>query len=165
MAIETFTSGPYAATYNAVSTGITKSGYEITYDHKSEEIAESDLYGMAMLDTINRGANVSCDFTCLAYTKGTAVLNPFTSTLFQLWTAAGPIGRLGSDAALALVLTATANTPAATNGPVTLTASKSIIAPNFSTKFLMDSQLRTLPLKLQFLPYTSSSTLIFCATT
>lgn len=165
MAIEDFAVGSYAATYNATSTGLTKDGYRITHDQKADTIQQSDLYGDTMLDYIWRGANVTCDFTCLAFTKGVPVLNPFTAALYQLWAAAQPMGRLASDLALPLVLTATANTPAATLGPATLTATNAILAPNYSTTHLNDNRLRELPLRLQFLPYTSGAVIIFAATT
>ena len=167
MPIETFAVGSYAATYNSTSTGITKDGYRITHDQKADIIQQSDLYGDTMLDYIWRGANVTCDFTCLAFTKGVPVLNPFTASLYQLWAAASPMGRLASDLALPLVLTVTANTPAAGAGigPSTLTATEAILAPNYSATHLYDNRLRELPLRMQFLPYTSTGTLIFAATT
>ena len=165
MAIEIFAVGPYSGTWNAVALGLTEGGYTITHSMKAEEINQSDLYGRTMLDYIWVGADVSCEFTCLAFTKGTPVLNPYTASLYQLWSTAKPIGTLASDLALPLVLTATANTPAATLGPATLTATKAVLAPNYSSTHLYDAKLRKLPLRLQFLPYTSSSTLIFAATT
>jgi hypothetical protein len=166
MAVEQFVVGSYAATYDGTSTGITRNGYRITHDQKAEAIEQSDVYGKTMLDAIWQGANVSCEFTCMAFVKGLPVLNPFTAALFTLWTTANPMGRLFSDLAKALVLTVTANTPAAAVGvgPSTLTASKAILAPNYSATYAYDNTLRELPLRLQFLPYTSTG-LIFAATT
>lgn len=164
MALETFAVGPYAGTWSAASLGITEGGYTITHDQKAEAIEESDLYGATMLDFIWRGANVFCDFTVLAFTKGSPVLTPFVAGLYTVWSTAKPVGTLASDNAAALVLTATANTPAATTGPATLTANKAIVAPNFSTAHLYDSRLRKLPLRMQFIPY-SSTNIIFATTT
>jgi hypothetical protein len=167
VAIETFAVGSYAATYDGTSTGLTKDGYRITHDQKSEVIDKSDLYGDMMLDAIWRGANVSCEYTCLAFTKGTPVLTAFQASLYSAWSSTTPMGRLFSDLAKALVLTVTANTPAAAVGvgPATLTATKAILAPNYSTTHLYDNRLRELPLRVQFLPYSSTGTLIFAATT
>ena len=167
MPIEEFVVGSYAATYNGTSTGITREGYRITHDRKAETIESSDLYGKMMLDAIEQGANVTCEFNAMAFIKGLPVLNNFTGSLYQAWAAASPMGRLFSDMAKAWVMTVTANTPAAGAGlgPATLTASKAILAPNYSATHLYDNRLRELPLRLQFLPYTSSSTLIFWSTT
>lgn len=165
MPIDNFTAGSYAATYNATGVGITDDGFRITHDQKAEVIDKSDLYGDTMLDAIWRGANVSCAYTCKAFNKGTPVLNPFTAALYEVWASGTPQGRLFSDLAQVFVMTATANTPAAINGPATLTASKAILAPNFSTEHLYDNRLRQLPLRMQFLPYTSTGKLIFAALT
>lgn len=167
MPVEQFVVGSYAATYNGTGTGITENGYRLTHDQKAEGIEQSDLYGKTMLDAIWQGANVSIEFTCLAFVKGMPVLNPFTASLYQLWAAANPMGRLFSDMAKALVMTVTANTPAAAVGvgPATLTANLAILAPNYSATYAFDNTLKKLPLRLQLLPYSSSSTLIFAATT
>jgi hypothetical protein len=163
VAIETFAVGPHSATWNATALGLTKDGYRISHDLKHAEISESDLYGDSMLDTIWRGANVACNFTLLAFSKGTTPFSAFSGALYTLWTTAKPIGTLGSDVAQAFVMTATANTPAAA-APATITAAKAIVAPNFSTEHLYDSRLRDLPMRFQFLPYLSTN-IIFAVTT
>lgn len=165
MPVEDFAVGPYAGTYNAVALGLTEGGYTITHNMKGDEIAQSDLYGRTMLDYIWVGADVTCEFTCLAFTKGVPVLNPYTAALYRVWNSATPIGRLASGLSLPLVLTATASTPAATLGPVTLTATQAVLAPNYSASHLYDSKLRKLPLRMQFLPYTNSGSLVFAITT
>lgn len=165
MPIEDFATGPYSGTYNAIALGLTEGGYTITHNQKAEEIAQSDLYGRTMLDYIWVGADVSCEFSLLAFTKGVAPLNPFTAALYRVWNAATPVGTLASNMAKAMVLTATANTPAAALGPATLTAGLSILAPNYSASHLYDSKLRKLPLRMQFLPYTSGGSLVFAVTT
>ena len=53
---------------------------------------------------------------------------------------------LGTAKAQALVLTAVANTPAATS-PATLTATKSIISPDNNFQLIFNSTLREVPLK------------------
>jgi len=81
---------------------------------------------------------------------------PWGVTVYTMHTTAAPAGRLASDIAKALVLTAVANTPAAAGGPATLTGAKAIIAPGFNTKQLFESRLRKIPVKMQFLPYVAA---------
>lgn len=54
-----------------------------------------------------------------------------------------------------MVLTATPNTPAAA-APASLTATASILAPNFDARLLFDSRLREVPVRLQLLPFSST---------
>lgn len=170
MALAFFLSGAYAGAYNAVAIGPTDGGYEISHEVKQENIDKSDVFGDTLLDYVWRGGNVTCDFT--AKTVGSAagnysnvaILWPFGGTQATLMAAATPIGRLASDIASAFVLTSTANTPAAAT-PATLTCTKAIIAPGYNTKMLYTSQLRQLPLRLQFLPTLNAGIVSFYTTT
>jgi|GEM_PF-2731717 len=170
MPLATFISGAYTGVYNAVAIGPTDGGYEINHEVKQENIDKSDVYGDTLLDYVYRGGNVTCDFQ--AKTVGTAagnfsnmaILWPFAANAYTASAAATPIGRLASDIAKTFVLTATANTPAATT-PATLTSTAAIIAPGYNTKLLFDSKLRQLPLRLQFLPVVSGATIIWMTQT
>ena len=77
---------------------------------------------------------------------------------------AAPIGRLLSDIAKSLVWTAAANTPAAA-APATVTASKSVLAPNNNGRLLFNSKLRQVPVRLLALPSVSSGTVTWFTTT
>lgn len=165
MALETFIVGAYTGTWNAVALGLSESGYEISTSLKQEAIDKSDAYGDATLDYIYRGGDVMCDFTMLSSSKAASVMWPWGANIWTMvTTTTGPIGRLASDLAQALVLTSTAGTPAAA-APATLTAAKAIIAPGFNTKMLFDSRLRKVPIRQQFLPYVSASTVIWAVQT
>lgn len=152
MALDTFIAGRYSSTYDAVDVGITEGGYELDQGAAGEMIDESDAFGGSAIDFIYRGGQVFMDFKCLAYKAGS--IAPFWpwGALGVLLTAAAPLGRLASDVAKAHVLTSVAATPAAA-APATLTGTKSILPPNYSAKLLFNSKLRTVPVRLQYLPY------------
>ena len=161
--IDTVAAGRYSATYNSVDVGITQTGYEISLESKWQEITPTDAFGDTIIDGVFRGGNCYCQFEGMAYKAG--AITPFWpwGALGILATTAAPIGRLASDVALAFVMTDTDATPAATI-PATLTASKAILAPNNPAKLLFDSRLRTVPIRLQFLPYLSTDHKFFSTT-
>jgi hypothetical protein len=164
MALDTFIAGRYSQTYNAVDTGITEEGYTLSQDSAAHLINNTDAYGDSIIDWVYRGGNVTLQFESKAYKAGS--MTPFWpwGAMGVMSTAAAPIGRLASDVASAMVLTSTAATPAVTS-PATLTASKSILAPNSPANLLFNSKVRNVPIRLQLLPYLSSSTYIWFATT
>lgn len=161
--IDTVAAGRYSATYNSVDVGITQQGYEISLESKWQEITPTDAFGDTIIDGVYRGGNCYCQYEGMAYKAG--AITPFWpwGALGILATTAAPIGRLASDVAAAFVMTDTDATPAATI-PATLTASKSILAPNNPAKLLFDSRLRTVPTRLQFLPYLSTDHKFFSTT-
>lgn len=152
MPLDTFIAGRYSGTYNSVDVGIQESGFELQLEPKQEAISQSDAYGKTVLDHIYQGADWFLQFTGLAYKAGAI-------TPFWPWAALGVMGvisRLGSDVASSMVLTSTAGTPAAA-APASLTAAKSILAPNSPARLLFSSALRTVPVRLQMLPYDSGA--------
>jgi len=120
-------------------------------------IDSSDAYGDSILDWVYRGGDVSLTFLSKAYKAG--AITPFWpwGAMGVMLTGAAPLGRLASDVAKAMLLTATASTPAAA-APATLTGSLAILAANSPAKLLYNSKLRQVPIKLQFLPSLSSGT-------
>lgn len=164
MALDTFIAGRYSSTYNAVDVGITERGYELQQDSSAALVNQTDAFGDSIIDWVYRGGNVALQFIGKAYKAG--AITPFWpwGTLGKLSTAAAPLGRLASDVASAMVLTSVASTPAATS-PATLTASKSILAPNNPATLLFNSELRNVPIRLQLLPYLASSEYVWFLTT
>lgn len=144
--------GPYTATYGAVDVGFTLDGYKMTQGWKAEMVDKTDLYGDTLIDMVMRGGDCRISYTSKTYKAGST--GPFWpwGALGVLFTAAAPLSRLARDVASAFVLTATANTPAAAT-PATLTASKTILAPNVDQMLLFDSKVREVPAVLQCLPY------------
>lgn len=144
--------GRYASAWNSVNLGITEQGYDLTMALKEEVINESDAIGGSMADFFYRGGDCALRADSKEYIAGAiAAMWPF-GALGQIATSALPIGRLASDAAKPLVLTATAGTPAATR-PATLTGTNSILAPGQNSTLLFNSKLRRVPIFHQFLPY------------
>lgn len=63
----------------------------------------------------------------------------------------GTIGRLGSGISGSHVLTVTSGTPAVGN-PNTLTGGRAILSPGFNASLLMNSKLRKVPVRFDYLP-------------
>ena len=163
MALDTFVAGPYVGTYNAVGIGLTEDGYDLDAGLKQEVIDESDGYGNSLLDYIYRGGDAFMNWSAKAFKPGSiSPLWPWGGSLGEISSTTGPVGRLASDMALPLILTAVANTPAAVvgNACVTFTASKSILAPGFGIKLNFNSKLRKVPTRLALLPYVSTTKII-----
>lgn len=133
---------------------------------KFEEIDESDAYGMTLIDALYRGASGYVNANLREYKAGSkAILWAVGGgTLGQIMSATKPVGILASDQAVAFVMTATANTPAAAS-PATLTVSKAWIAPNYNPRLLFDSRLREVPIRLSMFPSDSSGAVTLFTTT
>jgi hypothetical protein len=166
VALGTLIAGRYSCTWNAVDTGYTRTGFELEFQYKHEVLDESDLYGLTTVDAVTRGCDGFLSATLREYKAGsTALLWPVGGgVLGKVFSTAKPAGLLASDQALALVLTSTANTPAAA-APATLTASKAWIAPNYNPRIILDSRLREVPIRMQLFPYASASDIILFSTT
>jgi hypothetical protein len=159
MALDTFIAGAYTGTYNAVDVGVTEQGYELQQESHAQEIGPSDAYGESVIDLVYRGGRVHLQFESKAYKAG-------STTPFWPWGSLGVmgvVGRLGSNVAAAQVLTATASTPAAAS-PASLTATLSILAPNNPARLLFSSVLRTVPVRLLCLPFSSGGIKWFTTT-
>lgn len=165
MAITQVVAGAYTATYNAQDQVYTQQGYEISIDSHGELINETDLYGESVIDIVNRGSSCRVSYESKVYdtTKTIPAFYPWGS-LGVIATTAAPIGRLGTNVAASLVLTAVANTPAAAK-PATLTATKSILAPGANLSLLFNSKARNVPVSLMCLPSESGGTVTYFTTT
>lgn len=145
-----FIAGAYTGTLNAVALGIAEEGYELQVEPHAEAINRSDVFGDMMIDAVYRGQDYFLQADFMEYKAGpTAAAFPFGALGVQ-----GVIGRLYSDIATSLVLTATAGTPAAAT-PATLTASKTILAPNWNVNAAFHSRLRKLPVRFCLLAFDS----------
>jgi hypothetical protein len=162
----TLVAGQYTTTWNSVSVGVTRQGFELQQQVRQEVIAETDAYGESTIDFIYRGGDVFCQFISRSYAAGST--GPFWpwggGTLGVMSTAAVPIATLASAVAQPLVLTVVANTPAVA-APNTLTGALSILAPNFNGNLIFDSRLRDVPVRHQFLPTAASGTVKWFALT
>jgi hypothetical protein len=157
MPLGTFIAGRYSGTFDGVDTGITDEGYELQQSVSKEMIDESDAYGQSAIDGIYRGGNCFLQFVGKEYKAG--AITPFWpyGALGVMATTAAPISRLDSNVAKAMVLSSTANTPAAA-APASLTASLAILAENADGRLLYNSKLRKVPVRLRCYPSLSSGT-------
>ena len=153
--------------FAAGSIGIAQRGYDLDFQFKSEAVNESDLYGLSTIDLVMRGADCHLSAQLKEWIAGSKALLWAIGggVLGKIFSTAVPCGVFAYDLSAALVLTATANTTAATLGPATLTASKAFPAENFNPTILMDSRLRLLPIRCILFPYASSSDTIAFSTT
>ena len=156
MALGTFIAGRYTTTLNSVDLGIMENGYELQMDPKHQLINRSDAFGDTLIDTIVRGVDWSIECLCLEYKTVTKNAIGQINSMGVL----GVIGRLGSAIAQSMVLTSVAGTPAAAE-PATLTAAKTLLAPNANPRILFNSELRKVPLRWVFIPYDASGTTTF----
>lgn len=166
MPLATWVAGRYSATWAASDLGVTRRGWELDVEFKEEAINETDLFGQAMVDAVMRGADVSLSAELTEWTTTTraAMWHIGGGTWGRIATTAAPIGILKSSIAVALVLSSTANTPAAA-APATLTAAGAVYAANANPRVVLDSRLRTIPMRWQFLPSYSGGTLSAFSTT
>ncbi len=151
MPLETLVAGRYSSTFSSVDTGITQNGYEIQQDTAAELVNQTDAFGDSIIDFVWRGGSVYVMYESKAFKAGSVAAFYPWGTLGVMATAAAPIGRLASNVAAALVLTSTANTPAAA-APATATFSLSILAPNSNLRLLFTSKVRNVPTRLLVLP-------------
>ena len=165
-----FVTGRYTGTYDAVDIGITRNGYEVAITPNYETIAESDLGGESVLDMVYLGGN--CTVRCESKEYKAGSVTPFwpwgNGVLGRVFSSGSsinyPVGRLASDLAKALALTAVTGTPAAVSNagsspgrPTSLTGTYSIIAPGQSGQLFLNPKLRHVPLFMQLLPYPSAT--------
>lgn len=158
MALGTFIAGRYSGTFDSVDVGVTRDGYELEQVAHAEEINRTDKFGDTLVDTVVRGASYRMRFVSIEYKAGSlAAFTPAGTTPGVIATTLLPIGRLGTAAGKAMVLTSTPNTPAA-SAPATLTAPTAALAPGFNGRLLYNSKLREVPVELVLLPAEAAGT-------
>lgn len=174
MAIAQVVAGAYTSSYNAI--GITgenplfgsvagfgfndENGFELEQQTHGEMVDRSDLYGQSLLDWVHQGGSVFITFTCMTFQNRTDAIK----NVFYPWApfgvmadAAIPIGRLASNVAQELILTAVPSTPAATAGPLTMTAPKAILPPNTNSRLMFSTRVRRVPCRLALLPWQTNA--------
>jgi hypothetical protein len=154
----TITSGEYTSVYNTQDLGNTQDGWrvEVTSNRKGVNV---DKFADTEIDGVYRGANCFLE-AILKDWDGPGVNDvwwPYSATIGTL----GVIARLevASSLALATVLTALAGTPAATTGPATATFAKSILDAEFARTLNLNTEDRSIPIRLRVYPTTSTGVL------
>lgn len=146
--------GPYLVSYAGSDIGDVE-GVLMLQVTAHAQLVRANRFGDAIIDFITRGATAFAVMNIKEWTAATkATFWPFSGT--QGLT--GLAGRLGSDIAAALLLTAITGTPAATLGPVTRTYAKAIYAPEFNKEIVLGAEERNIPLTLLCLPTEVSAT-------
>lgn len=169
MPLGTFAPGYYTATYDppsaagSSSTGATDlglvDGVRRLRMRSSAQMVKADRYGDSEIDGIYRGANLSLMMTFKEWTSIIReVLWPYTATAGDMGQV-GISGRLLTDLAGQLVLTALTGTPAATAGPATITFPKAILAPENDVEIIFGNEKRDIPVVFKIFPSDVSGTI------
>ena len=154
MALGKFAPGYYEMTYNAVSVGLVE-GVKTLRRSYDAQIINTDKFGSSV-DGVYKGGVCFLAMTLKEFKlPETNMLWPFGSD----FGAVGQNGRLLSNIASPIILTAEAGSPAATEGPATLTASLAILAPQNDVNMLMGNEQRDIPILFQLLPFDDAGTL------
>ena len=163
MPFATFASGPYTATYNVDaapgdppgkglgprSLGLVEGVRRWQRTLQALPVRAS-AFGPTHIDGVYGGAQSFCEMTLKEWTTAVRdVLWPFGAEFGR----AGLVGRLLSDLAGELVLTAVPHTPAAGAGPATITFGKAILAPDFEVDIPLGPVERDVPVRFRCLPY------------
>lgn len=160
MPVGTFSPGHYAATWNSLDVGLTEGPKILRRRYSSIEV-NTDKFGDGV-DGIYKTGPVFLALTIKEWTSAVrSILWPFDADLGKV----GVNGRLLSDLAQAMVLTASTGTPAATNGPATITFAKAIIAPESDWEIPLGNVERNVPLLFRCFPYLDSGELRHFSTT
>lgn len=146
-----FVAGPYTATFAASSIGTIEEGFDLETTPQKDLIAGSNL-GTTVQDGAYLGGDVFISFTLMEpdLAAVASILWPYGSL-----GAIGQVGRLDSNIAAALVLTAVAGTTAA-DGIASLTASRAILAENFPVRLLFAPRARRVPIRMRLYPFGSA---------
>ncbi len=173
MPLGNFAAGPYTAAHTPTLGGVagssetinlTEDGWRSRIRILEEEISRSDAYGRSLIDTVFQGCRgvVTTTFiewraSMLKMSYPWVVVAPLGSTKWIVVNATAAMGRLGSDNAGSLVLTAVANTPAATYGPATVTFGKIKAMADQDIEFYYGPAARKYSMNFDLLLYASSS--------
>ena len=168
MALAELIAGAYSSTWtpaggSPAAVGITRDGWQPTIAILQEEVRQSDTFGRSLIETFYQGAKAGLSCTFLEWNaQCLGMIFPFGSLLatgsgkFIIANASNPIGRRGSDVAGSLILTVTANTPAAAK-PATVTYGKLLPTNDRDYSWTYNSSHRIMSANFEALLYLSTS--------
>ena len=157
-----FLAGPYTASYNAQSLGVTEDGWEMEYTFSGDPIVGDNL-GDSVQDQVYRGGN--CFFSAILSEWNLAAVRlafwPFHSTFGRI----GEVGanvidattNFGGAEALVLSLSGAICRHGGVVGPVTITVRHGVLALNTPVRHLFASRHRKVGIRMQALPYVSGA--------
>lgn len=146
--------GPFTSTYGGSSTGLIEKIYDATDIHHSEPV-RAGLFGDAVIDDIYRQRDAFVLAVFKEWTTTTkGIFNPYGDTPGSTKVS----GRLGTDLASILVLTAVAGTTAKSVGFATRTYGAAILAPEHVVQTPLGAVNRDVPVLFRIYPTTNSVT-------
>lgn len=165
-AVITTIAGRYTATFNpaaagAAATGVLEDpGWRLGITPSWLAVDKTDAYADAVIETIWRGfSSITIDWRFREWNvPAVRAVNPGSNyvTSGAGTFKPGVVGRLGSALGGALIMTATAATPAAAS-PATATFSTIHMRPGYSTEWVYGPVERTTPVSMLVLPYDAGS--------
>lgn len=154
MALSTgFQAGAYNGAWNSGALGLITDAWRIRQSMEAMAV-RADYYGDSVIDQILRGGNAFCIFEGLNWAGAAAIIGGSTSIGIMGIANLGCFTNNGG-LAKALVLTAKNSSGTCAPSPQTLTAAATFLAEGFDVEYALGNSLRTLPLMLRLMPYTS----------
>lgn len=164
-----FIAGTYYGTWDTRNLGITEQGYELECVNFGELI-RGDQLGDSVQDGVYRGMDWFLSATFEEFTQdGLGSIADTTkvqaaapwNTIANFGTS-GVVGSLFSGNAKAIVLTSVTGTPARAAILLgdTVTLTRAVLQEGFTTRYLLSTRLRKLPLRFRLLPGSLSASTI-----
>lgn len=153
-------SGAYTGVWNGYTLGTQNDdGYVLSGQYTGQEVNQSDAYGMTLVEAIYRGLNWRVRFRGLEFNKAgiLAAAQVFGSSGAPNTTFTPTLQSIGdrfTKFAQALVLTSILGAYPPTM-PSTLTASSAIVAPQFTSEYMLTSKVREAPFEMVLFPYSA----------
>jgi len=166
MPFATFAAGPYTATYDADNApgdpagkgqgardlGLVE-GVRRWQRMMEAHPVQAGAFGSTEIDGVYRGGQAFCLMTFKEWTDAVRdALWPFGTGFGEL----GQVGRLLTDLAGELTLTAAPDTPAASAGPATLVFRKAIVSPGHNSEVVLGAEQRDVPIVFRCFPYVNA---------
>ena len=166
MPFANFAAGPCTATYNSDSASGSPAGKGQgvrdlgivegvrRWQRTLEALPiQSSAFGATVIDSVYGGGQCFC---LMAFKEWNDVIRdtlwPFGASFGEI----GQVGRLLSDLAGILTLTAVSDTMAASNGPATITFGKAILSPGHNSEIVLGAEERDIPIVFRCFPYVNS---------
>lgn len=146
------TAGSYTMTWDTIDAGLIERPQRFRQRREAEPIP-SDLYGT--IDFVYNDAWEYWTAEFLEWRDNTVQMltawdnasgDATAAARAANWGVQGVLGQLASDLAKQIVLTAVTGTPAATNGPATITIPKAILLPGQDIESLFGTTHRVIPI-------------------
>jgi len=167
MPFATFSAGPYTATYNADGAvgsppgkgagerdlGLVEGVRRWIRLYEAHPVGTSTL-GATVIDGVYRGGQC---FVRMTFKDWSPAVRDALWPLGASFGKVGTVGRLLSDLAGRLTLTAAPDTPAAANGPAVLRFDKAIIAPSQQTEIVLGDAERDIEVTFRCFPFVDAA--------